>query len=470
MPNRQLVCLLAVLLLIGSVPIASSAEPQRPNIVFLLIDDQRDDTLGCAGHPILKTPAIDRLAKNGVRFRNAFVTTSICAASRATFFTGLYERTHRYTFGTPPITKEHADASYPTLLRKEGYRTGFVGKFGVKIAAASRDAMFDMFEPIGRRPYFREQPDGTTRHFTEIAGDRAVEFIRTTPVGQPFCLSVSFNAVHAEDGDKENHYPWPKAVDGMYEDVTIAPPRLADPEIFASQPDFLKNSINRARYFWRWDTPEKYDKNMRAYFRMLSGMDRVIGRIVDELRQRNLDGNTVVLYMGDNGYYMGDRGFAGKWSHYEQSLRVPLIVFDPRLPESKRGRVLDAMALNVDLPATMLEMAGVDVPKHYQGKSLVPWLQGSEVADWREDFFCEHLMEAGTNIPKWEGVRGRRYVYARYFQNDYEFLHDLETDPDQLENLAADPKHATSLQKMRNRCDQLRDSYGGPFVPHRPGK
>ena len=454
-------------------PSAKAAEDKtpdegRPNIVFFLVDDQRNDTLGCAGHRILKTPVVDSLAARGVRFRNMFVTTSICAASRASIFTGLHERTHRFTFGTPPIRREHAAASYPVLLRKAGYRTGFIGKFGVAVTRGMKQEMFDYFKPHGRNPYFKKQPDGSTRHETELACDRAIEFIRAGSPKKPFCLSISFNAVHAEDGDRKNHYPWPRAVDGMYEDVTVPPPRLSDPEVFAGQPEFLKKSLNRRRFFWRWDTPEKYQTNMRAYFRMISGVDRAVGRVLAELKERGLDDNTVVIYTGDNGYYMGQRGFAGKWSHYEESLRVPLIIHNPRLPASARGKVVDPMALNIDLPATMLDLAGVPVPRHYRGRSLVPLTAGRIPEGWRTDFFCEHLMNHKA-IPKWEGVRGRRYVYARYFEQKpaYEFLHDLKTDRDQLKNLAADAGYADVLEKMRTRCDELRDAWGGPYTPHK---
>jgi len=440
----------------------------RPNVIFFMSDDQRADFLGCAGHPILKTPVIDDLARQGVRFENAFVTTSICAASRATIFSGLYERSHRYTFGTPPLAESFIDKSYPVLLRKAGYRTGFVGKFGVN-CGQGKDRMFDFFAPVGRSPYFRKQPDGSLRHFTEIAGDRAVEFLRQCKSDEPFCLSVSFNAAHAQDNDKVNHYPSPKTEDGMYEDVTIPPPRLSDPAIYESQPEFLKQSLNRTRYFWRWDTPEKYQRNVRAYYRMITGMDRVMGQVLDELKKLGRDKNTVVVFIGDNGYYKGSRGFAGKWSHYEESLRVPLVVFDPRVEAGLRGRVLGQMALNVDVPATILDYAGVDVPETYQGHSLVPLMSRSQVGDWRTDFFCEHLMDTGTKIPKWEGVRGQRYVYARYFEQQpvYEMLHDLKTDPDQLKNSAGDESYAEVLAAQRKRCDELRDGYGGVFQPHK---
>ncbi|MCH8148365.1 MAG: sulfatase-like hydrolase/transferase, partial [Planctomycetes bacterium] len=255
--------------------------------------------------------AIDRLAREGVRFENAFVTTSICAASRATILTGLYERTHRYTFGKPPIRSQHSGVSYPALLKKAGYRTGFVGKFGVKIGKDQRNAMFDSFAGIGH-PYFKKQPDGSKRHITQIAGDKAIEFLKSCKKDQPFCLSISFNAPHAEDGDKKNHFPWPKAVDGLYDDVKIPAPRLSDPKIFESQPDFLKKSLNRQRWFWRWDTPEKYQRNVRAYYRMISGVDHVMGRVLDELKTLGFEKNTVILFSGDNGYYKGSRGFAGK--------------------------------------------------------------------------------------------------------------------------------------------------------------
>lgn len=440
--------------------LAQAAETPRPNILFFLIDDQRNDTLGCAGHPLLQTPCVDELAGQGVRFLNAFVTTSICAASRATILTGLYETTHGYTFGTPPIREDHGRMSYPAVLRRAGYRTGFIGKFGVGMPNPVRKEMFDYFQPIGRTPYMHQQPDGTLRHETDLAGDRAVEFLGKQPKDQPFCLSISFNAVHAEDNDKENQYPYPEGVADLYTNDTMPPPRLGDPAIFAAQPEFLRESMNRKRWFWRWDTPEKYQRNLRNYFRMISGVDRVIARIRQSLADQGLADNTVIVYMGDNGYYMGDRGFAGKWSHYEESLRVPLIVHDPRLPAAARGRTPAALALNVDVPATFLALAGLPVPDHYQGRDLSPLVRGEAPADWREDFFCEHRMKH-PDIPKWEGVRGQRYVYARYIEQQpvYEFLHDLVADPDELRNFAADPGYGDILNRQRHRCDELRDRY-----------
>ena len=440
---------------------------QRPNIIFFLSDDHRWDRLSCAGHPVLKTPNIDRLAAEGARFPNMFVTTSICAASRASILTGLYERTHGFTFGTPPISEKHIGDSYPVRLRAAGYRTGFIGKFGVGVPRGAREKMFDYFQAIGRNPYLKKQKDGTLRHETEMCGDRAIEFLKNNPKEKSFCLSVSFNASHAEDRDRRpgiGHFPWPKAVDGLYENVKIKGPRLADKKIFEAHPEFMKQSMNRDRWFWRWDTPEKYQTNVRAYYRMISGFDNTIGRVLGELNKLGLAQNTIIIFSGDNGYYEGQRGFAGKWSHYEESLRVPLVIYDPRAPKARHGKLPENMALNLDIPATILDYAGVKIPTGYQGRSLMMLMGGGGWRGWRTDTFCEHLMH-NADIPKWEGVRGQRYVYARYFDQKpvHEYLHDLKTDPDQLENLAADPKQAKELAAARKRCDELRDGYGGKF-------
>ena len=449
---------------------ASTKLESRPNILLLYADDQRNHTLGCAGHPIVKTPNIDRLATAGVRFKNAFVTTSTCWVGRSCLFTGCYERKHLYRVTPGPLNPELCESSYFAVLKKAGYRTGHLGKEHVAISQESATAMFDVRRKLGRNPYFKPQDDGSERHETQILGDWGIEFLKEQPAEQPFCLQLSFNATHAEDRDKRpgsGHYPWPKVTDGMYEDQQMPLPRLNDPAIYESQPDFLKQSINRERYFWRWDTPEKYQTNMRAYFRMLSGIDHVAGRLVAQLEEQGLADNTVIIYTADNGYYLGDRGFAGKWTHYEQSLRVPLIVYDPRLPKAKGGRVISQIALNSDLASTLIRLSGLPAPAAHTGRSLVPLIRGVELTDWRTDFLCEFLAVPRT-IPRWEGVRDTDWVYARYYVDGpdkppFEFLHDLKNDPDQLTNLALNEKHASALNRMRTRCDQLIADVGPPM-------
>jgi arylsulfatase A-like enzyme len=442
------------------------AREKKPNILFILSDDQRFDALGCAGHPIVKTPNLDRLAARGVRFRNSFVTTPICAASRASILTGLYERTHKFTFGTPPLAASFCEGSYPFLLRRAGYRTALIGKFGVSVDAGQASKMFDLLVPIGY-PFQRKQKAGASRHIDQIATDRAVEFLKEQPAQQPFCLSISFNSPHAEDGKLDNLYPWPKTVDGLYDDVRIPTPPLAHEKHFQAEPEFLRKSLNRIRWYWQFDTPEKYAKNVRAYYRMISGIDHEIGRLLAELERLGLADNTVVVFMSDNGYFLGERGFSGKWVHYEESLRVPLLIADPRLPAERRGKTADEMALNLDIAPTLLSLAGLDIPKEYQGRSLLSPVRGDNKG-WRTDFFCEHLF-VHPDIPQWEGVRGRRYVYARYFTQRpaYEFLHDLKEDPHELKNLAREEGHTALLERMRRRLEELRDANGGPYVPER---
>ncbi len=456
---------LIALVVVSCVFSSASRAADRPNIIFFLSDDHRADVMGCAGHAVAKTPTLDRLAKQGTRFENMFVTTSICAASRATLLTGLVERTHGYTFGKPPVSENHWTHSYPALLKKAGYRTGFTGKFGVAVTKSLQRESFDVFQPVGRNPFFRKTDKGL-QHEADISADNAIAFIKENPKGTPFCMSVSFNSTHAEDGDKIDHYPWPPSADGLFLRKKMPLPKLHDPKVFESHPAFMRNSMNRARYHWRWDTDHKYQVNMRAYFRMLYGMDAAIGRVLDALEKQGLARNTVIIFSGDNGYYMGERGFAGKWSHFEESLRVPLIIYDPRVPKEHQGRVEKLMAANLDVSPTILAYAGIDIPKHYQGRALKPLVEGNQPVEWRTDVFGEHLMER-HDIPKWEGVRGQRYVYARYLDHpkDGEFLHDLEKDPKQLKNFVADPAYSDALKTMRKRCDELRDSYGGVYKP-----
>jgi arylsulfatase A-like enzyme len=446
----------------------------KPNIIFILVDDQRNDTLGCAGHPVIKTPNVDRLAARGVRFENMFVNTSICMASRATIFSGLTETSHGFTGGpwpATPLQKMDVDTSFPVLLRKAGYRNGFYGKQHVKFAEKTEVALRRMFHDhkvYNGGPHHVKLADGSKRHTAELVGDRSVAFLESQPKDQPFCLYMSFNIAHARDGDHRpgiGHFPWPKAVDGLYDDLDPAAPRLGDPKYFEMQPEFLRKSMNRDRWFWRWDTPEKYKLNMRAYYRMLTGMDGVIGRVQNTLQEKEFTENTVIIYTADNGYYMGDRGFAGKWSHYEESLRVPLIIDDPRLRNKKRNRTASQMVMNLDLPATMLDFAGVAVPEKYQGRSLLPIVRGQSPKSWRTDLFNEHHFNH-KSIPKWRGVRGERFTYARYYEQDpvYEFLHDLKNDPDQIKNLANDPEHAAVLKRMRARTDEFRREYARPEI------
>ncbi len=459
--------LLGVILSLGLASSGGFAAETRPNVVVIVSDDHRADVLGAAGHPIASTPNLDALAADGIRFENAFVTTSICAASRASILTGLPEAAHHFTFGRPPLDLDLALSSYPARLRDAGYRTGFVGKFGISVAGGrpTIDAMFDEFMPLTRTPYRKTLPDGSMRHVTDLIGDAAVSFIESNPADQPFCLSISFNAGHAEDGDLADHYPPPDAEADLFDGVPMPRPRLDGGETFDELPPFIRDSMNRDRWHWRWDTAEKYDRNLRNYFRMLAGLDRNVGRMLEALEASGHADDTVIVFLGDNGYYMGERGLAGKWSHFEESLRIPMIVFDPRAPESRRGVVEDDLVLNIDVAPTVLGLASLDAPDAAGAGRPLP-LDGTP--NGRTGFHCGHGMK-NPRIPRWIGYRDTNAMYARYLDvaDAGECLYDLDEDPDQRRNLAGDPEAAALLEAMRLKTDEaFRDARAaGPPLP-----
>ena len=442
---------------------------KKPNIVFFFTDDQTSSALGCYGHPLAKTPNIDLLANQGTRFENAFVSQSICWVSRTTILTGLTGRSYGVPGNHDMAKPEAVETLYVDYLRNAGYRTGFAGKWHSKMPKGWKaEDHFDVFHKIGRNPFYKKQEDGTLRHETELIVDRGIEFIKNQPKDKPFAINMWFNACHAEDGDRRpgiGHFPWPRAMDGMYEEDEIAPPRLNDPEIFEKQPGFLKTTINRERFFWRWNTDERYRINMRAYLRMVSGIDHAIGRFLKALEEQGLAENTIIVYTADNGYHMGNRGFAGKWSHYEESLRVPMVVYDPRTRGQARGQIRQESVLNLDLPSTFLSWAGVEIPQRYQGKTLEKLISNSTQIKWREYTFHEHFA-VRHRIPAFEGIRGKRFKYVRYVdEKNYEFLHDLKNDPDELTNLAGNPEYIKNLRLMRELTDARVKELGGPLSP-----
>ena len=454
-----------------------AAKPKRPNLIFLMTDNQRWDALGCYGNSIIQTPNIDRLAARGLRFTNAFCTTSICAATRASILTGQYRRTHGYSFEKPPMTIAAMRKTYPAVLKNAGYRTGFVGKIGVRLNRGTAEEMFDFFrfnQASGtNQPYYRKSPDGTIKHLTRINGDQAVDFLRSSIAKQPFCLSVSFSAPHPED-DNVRQYIYDRELEHLYQGVTIPPPPVSEPQHFEQLPEFLRISMNRQRWFRRFDTPEKYQKMMKAMYRLITGVDIQIGRILDEIRKRGVEDNTLIVFTSDNGLITGEHSITGIWLMYEPSIRLPLIIYDPRRPEASRGKVVSELALNVDYGPTLLDLAGVDIPAAMQGRSLVPLLTGNS-QDWPRDFFYEHYFRPSglktneNNIPRSEGLRSKRWKYVHYFDErpTYEQLFDLAKDPHEVNNLADNPRHYETLEAMRRRMQTLRAQAGPPWNPRR---
>ena len=421
----------------------------RPNIIFILTDDQRWDMLGCAGNTIISTPNIDNIAKKGVRFSHAFVTTPICAASRASILTGLFERTHDFTFGKPPLKKEYSNTSYPYLLKNAGYRTGFVGKFGVKLET-SIDSIFSS-KNVNGFPYWKVV-DGKKKYLTDLQGDQAIQFIQGSVVKQePFCLSLSFSAPHADDDAKEQYF-WPATLDSMYTSVKMPIPATARKEFYDSFPDFLKGTMSRERWHWRFDTPEKFQQMVKGYYRMITAVDQTVGRITDELNKLGIADNTIIIFMGDNGYYLGDRGYADKWLMHDVSTRVPLIIYDPRKSGTSK-KVFDQMVLNIDVAPTILSFAGIPIPKQMHGKSLLPLINGA-VNKWYDTIFCEHLMRE-PQIPNSECIRTKQWKFIRYPHHpEYIELYDLIKDPWEEHNLATQVIYKQRIDQFQLQCDK----------------
>ncbi len=436
-------------------PRPSARRDKRPNIIFLLTDDQRWDTMGCMGNKIIRTPNMDALAAKGCLFTNCFVTTSICAASRASIFAGQYaRRTGIHDFVTN-FSPEALAGTYPMLLKADGYRTGFAGKYGVGRSEEMPRDKYDFWAGIGGQPrYEHKDGAGNYKHLTSILTEQSIKFLDSCTAGQPFCLSVSFKAPHVQDSDPRQ-FIYDPAYKDLYADVTIPTPLTADPKYFQALPEFLRESEARRRWKIRFSTPERYQESVKGYYRLITGLDVAIGKIRAELTRLGLAGNTIIILTGDNGFYLGEHGLAGKWFPHEESIHVPLIIYDPGAPKNRRGQRRDEFALNIDIAPTILDLASVPIPKRMQGRSLVPIARGQH-PKWRADFFYEHLFPHAT-IPKSEALRTQQYKYARYIEFGYEQLYDLVNDPHETTNLADKPEHADILEKLRKRCDQLHD-------------
>ncbi|HUG94336.1 MAG TPA: sulfatase [Planctomycetaceae bacterium] len=426
----------------------------RPNVVFVLTDDQRFDALGCMGNEIIRTPHIDRLAAGGAVFTNMFCTTSICAINRACLITGQYERRHRVDDFNTPLTDEQFADTFAGRLRAAGYRTGVVGKWG--LGGPLPTDKYDVCTAYSGqgRYYPAGQPPRAGTHLTGRLGDQALEFLDECTADRPFLLQVYEKAPHCQDGDPWQFQPDVK-YEGLYADAEIPLPRTATDEHFRALPDFLQSSEARVRWHLRFSNPELYQKSVKDYYRLITGVDDLVGRVVAKLEERGLAGNTVIIVSSDNGFYLGEHGLAGKWFMHEESIRVPLIVHDPRSPEHLRGRRPAELALSIDIAPTICELAGVDVPAAMQGRSLVPLL-GGEAVGWRDDFLYEHRFPH-PRIPQTEGVRTARWKYVRYTSVTpvREELFDLESDPHEEHDLAADPRHATQLAALRTRWREL---------------
>jgi arylsulfatase A-like enzyme len=447
--------LIALVLLIALI---SCNTNKKPNIIFLLTDDQRWDALGAAGNTIIKTPNLDMIAQEGALFKNAFVTTSICACSRASILTGQYISRNGVIGFKEELSEEQFKNTYPLQLKQNGYQIGFVGKYGVGHGDLKREkAAFDYFWGQNGQPvYENKDASGDTVHYTELIHRHINEFIDQASTDQPFCLSVSFKAPHAQDGDPRQ-FIYNKKYSDLYKDDVIPVPEINKEKYYNQFPDFFKNrpdgKLNEARKRWelRFSTPEKYQESVKGYYRLITGVDDVVGDLRKQLKEKGLDKNTIIIYMGDNGFYLGEHGLAGKWYGHEPSIRVPLLIYDPTLKKSQRGKVYDEMVLNIDVAPTILKLAGIIKDENMQGSPFVD-IYNNEAESWRDCFYYEHLYPAPI-IPRSQGIRTDQYKYLYYpdSPNGYEEVYDLRKDPNEKYNLAIQSNKKHIVEALRTK-------------------
>jgi len=400
---------------------------------------------------------MDQLAAEGVLFERAFVTTAICCCSRASIYTGQHMRRHGIEDFEKPLSSAQWRQTFPALLRQAGYRTAFLGKLAIGSPKVSRELslpadQFDLWYGFPQGIAFKQVVDGQPRYLTTVMTDKAVQFLKQTRKDQPFCLILALKEPHGPLDYFDPEFP------DAYASATIPPPANLNRRSFEALPELVRNGLNSNP---QWlDNPASYQAAMRKIYAYISRADLAVGQICRALKDLGLDQNTVIIHTSDNGSMEGAHGLAGKWIMYEESIHVPLIIRDPRLPASTRGR-RGQMALNIDLAPTILALAGVPIPAGMQGMDLQPVLRDPN-ARGRADWYYEHVYTTPPSrkpIPKCEGVRTERWKYIRYTepQPPLEQLFDLAADPQEEHDLAREAVHAETLAKLRIRCDEYRN-------------
>ena len=423
---------------------ATAALKNKPNIIFILTDDQRYDAMSCAGHPWLKTPNMDRLANEGVLFRNAFVTTSLCSPSRGSFLTGCYAHTHE-VFRNSGKDPNSSYPTFPQLLQMGGYETAFIGKWHMSRQDSPRPGFehWVSFSGQGRYEKNKLNVDGQTvsseNYVTDELTNYAVRFLKKEH-NKPFMLYLSQKAVHAPFTPARRHA-------NLYSDVEIE--SRHNP----------KDNLNTKPKWGR-----KMDKNWKSqilnYYRSLVAVDESIGRVFKTLEQIRALENTVIIFAGDNGYFHGEHG--GMWDKraaYEPSMRIPLIMRYPRLV--KAATVCEEMVLNIDLAPTILELAAVPVPGSMQGQSWLSLLRGRP---GRKSFLYEYFQETDRRFkrPTVIAVRTNQWKYVTYpLDNSLTSeLYDLRADPEEFDNLFGNPGCADITETMKKELAQLKKKTG----------
>ncbi|MBA4150171.1 MAG: sulfatase [Verrucomicrobia bacterium] len=439
---------LGFLLFLG---ITAFGKSDRPNIVFILVDDLRADALSISGHPFSKTPHIDRIGNEGAMFKNAFVTTPLCSPARASFLTGQYVHKNG-VLGNGALYSQlsHELITFPRLLRDAGYESAYVGKWHMGNDDSPRPG-FDHWVSFKGQGVYENPPiniNGTSKkvegYMTDILNEHAVSFVKQ-PHSKPFVLYFSHKAVHGPFTPAERHK-------GIYADkkITMSP----------SAKDTLEGKLVLIREV------EEKGKKMSNVQRQMTGQGRIpegtirgqlesmlsidegVGQLLKALEETQQLDNTIVIFTSDNGYLWAEHGLGDKRWAYEESIRIPLLVRYPKL--IKAGLQPEQLALNIDIAPTLLQLAGAPVPKDIDGKSLLPVFK-SKKADLRELAFLEYIAE--PNYPRqagWQAVRSHRYKYIHYTElSGMDEFYDLKSDPYEMKNLINDSKVKKSVAQYK---------------------
>jgi len=481
---RWLMIVLAVLLAALAVPPAPAHSGSQPNIIFLLTDDQRDNTFGMMGHSWVRTPHIDRLMKG-------YIAEPTCSPSRTALFTGMHERVNGVGFSSSyRLNEQQWEKSYPALLRKNGYYTGFIGKFGIEYYTFRGQAFrkFDFWRAHdGWAKFFPKMArnceayyDSDEEIITPVMGESIARFLEGAPGDKPFCLSVSFSIPHGSQ--TSSMYEWqspacdnPKLKDHpiysrLYRDLDIQIPAETATDPYRHIPKRIMDQDQGRRnktYFYDYDREICREHHIR-YYQQITGLDQVIGDMVAILKKKGLDQNTVIIFGSDHGLLMGEYGMGGKALLYDLASKFPCFVYDPRLPADRRGRTVEELVSSLDITSTILDYAGISPPQEMAGRSLVPLVNG-ETIPWRDVLFLENLY-TGRDTPFSEGIRKGKWKYIRMFDGvapyaerhtdfdgrapDFEQLFDLERDPAERNNLIRECERTEILAELKRLCQQ----------------
>jgi len=442
---------------------------EHPNIVFIYTDDQCYDSQRDYGNPDVKTPNIDKLANEGLVFMRHYNTTAICMASRANVMVGQYEYKTGCNFDHGPMTPEIWANSFPLKLKEGGYRVGFGGKFGFSISNnlenpqeegehAKHDFDFWVGSPGQTNyqtaknktlvKYAKEYP-----HSTRAYAAATIDFIRqSVGEGKPFCMSVFYKAPHRPV------QPDP-IFDSIYKDTEFH--KL--PNFGRKAGEHLAAHSRKGRQYprfveWGYSEEDSYQEALRKYHQLIYGVDYSVGMIMDELKKLGIYDNTVIIFSSDNGYFNGSHGLGSKVLPYEEAVRCPLIISDPRHSESGRKRKTHMLSANVDIPATILDLADIEIPSVYDGKSLLPLMDKPNVPVRNS---LPLIQVWGPDATHCFSVCDQDYKYIYWYYQDEdqglkptEELFNIKDDPYEMENVANNPKYVNELDRMRKLYDQ----------------